>query len=279
MSTPLLEVRGLRVAFPGQEGLREVVRGISFTVGCEKVGIVGESGSGKSMTARAILDLIPPPGRVSADRLTFAGQDLTRLKPGERTRLRGRRIAMVLQDPRHALNPVMTIGAQLAETFRLHHRLSRGEARRRSIEALDAVHIRDPERVVRLYPHEISGGMGQRAMIAMMLAPGPELLLADEPTSALDATVEAGILETLDELVTARGMGLVLVSHDLDLVAAFCDRVLVFYAGRIVEELPARDLAQARHPYTQGLLACVPRLGERRRELPVLRRDPSWAAS
>ncbi|WP_027135377.1 ABC transporter ATP-binding protein [Geminicoccus roseus] len=278
MSAPLLEVDGLTVSFPGRDGPREVVRDVSFTVGREKVGIVGESGSGKSMTARAILDLIPPPGTVSARRLAFDGRDLARMGRRERMRLRGRDIAMVLQDPRHALNPVMTVGAQLVETFRVHHRLGFKEARTRSIEALDTVHIRDPERVFDLYPHEISGGMGQRAMIAMMLAPNPQLLLADEPTSALDATVEAGILETLDELVTARGMGLVLVSHDLDLVGAFCDRVLVFYAGRIVEELAAHELARAQHPYTRGLLACVPRLGERRGELPVLQRDPDWAS-
>jgi peptide/nickel transport system ATP-binding protein len=278
VSAPLLEVDGLTVSFPGREGPRQVVRGVSFTVGREKVGIVGESGSGKSMTARAVLDLIPPPGTVTARRLAFGGRDLNAMGRRERARLRGRHIAMVLQDPRHALNPVMTVGVQLVETFRAHHRLSRREARDRAIEALDAVHIRDPERVFGLYPHEISGGMGQRAMIAMMLAPDPELLLADEPTSALDATVEAGILETLDELVTARGMGLVLVSHDLDLVGAFCDRVLVFYAGRIVEELASGELADAKHPYTQGLLACVPRLGERRADLPVLHRDPDWAA-
>ena len=278
MTPPLLEVSGLTVTFPSRDGPRAVVRDISFTVGREKVGIVGESGSGKSMTARAILDLVPLPGRVVADRLAFEGTELRTMPARQRSRLRGRRIGMILQDPRHALNPVMTIGAQLVETFKIHHRLGTAEARQRTLAALDQVHIRDPERVFDLYPHEISGGMGQRAMIAMMLAPDPELLLADEPTSALDATVEAGVLETLDELVTARGMGLVLVSHDLDLVGAFCDRVLVFYAGRIVEELRAGELLAARHPYTQGLLACVPRLGERRTELPVLRRDPSWAA-
>lgn len=277
MTAALLEVLGLTVTFPGRHGPQAVVRDVSFRVGKEKLGIVGESGSGKSMTARAILDLVPPPGRVEAERLAFAGTELRTMPPRQRRAIRGRKIAMILQDPRHALNPVMTVGAQLAETFRIHHRLSRKEARLRSLAALDSVHIRDPERVFGLYPHEISGGMGQRAMIAMMLAPDPELLLADEPTSALDATVEAGVLETLDELVTARGMGLVLVSHDLDLVSAFCDRVLVFYAGRIVEALDAGNLSAARHPYTQGLMACVPRLGERRAELPVLRRDPSWA--
>jgi peptide/nickel transport system ATP-binding protein len=277
VTAPLLEVAGLTVSFPTRDGLHPVVRDVSFTVGREKVGIVGESGSGKSMTARAILDLVPPPGRVSAARLAFAGQDLRSMPTRERAKLRGKRISMILQDPRHALNPVMTIGAQLAETFRLHKGANGRQARERSLQALNAVHIRDPARVVDLYPHEISGGMGQRVMIAMMLAPDPELLLADEPTSALDATVEAGILETLDELVTARGMGLVLVSHDLDLVSAFCDRVLVFYAGRIVEELDARNLRAAQHPYTQGLMACVPRLGQRRTELPVLRRDASWA--
>ena len=276
MNAPLLEVEGLTVTFPSRNGPQEVVRGVSFVVGREKIGIVGESGSGKSMTARAILDLIPPPGNVVAERMAFQGNDLTRMVRRERCALRGRHIAMILQDPRHALNPVMTIGAQLAETFRLHHQTTGRQACDRSVEALASVHIHDPVRVMELYPHEISGGMGQRVMIAMMLAPDPDLLLADEPTSALDATVEAGILETLAELVTARGMGLVLISHDLDLVGAFCDRVLVFYAGRIVEELASGDLENARHPYTRGLLACVPRLGERRAELSVLRRDPSW---
>ena len=271
-----MEIDGLTVRFLSRSGPQDVVRDVSFVVGREKLGIVGESGSGKSITARAILDLIPAPGEVLARRLAFAGQDLTAMGKRARAALRGRKIAMILQDPRHALNPVMTIGAQLIETFRLHHRLTSRDAGRRAVAALDAVRIHDARRVMGLYPHEISGGMGQRVMIAMMLAPDPDLLLADEPTSALDATVEAGILETLEELVTARGMSLVLISHDLDLVGAFCDRVLVFYAGRIVEELAANDLGNARHPYTQGLLACVPRLGRRRGDLPVLRRDPSW---
>jgi peptide/nickel transport system ATP-binding protein len=275
VTEPLLDIRNLNVAFTGS-ARAVAVRGISFAMGRERLGIVGESGSGKSMTARAILGITPRNCRVTAERLAFDGRDLLAMPACERAMLRGRRIGMVLQDPRYALNPVMSIGAQLSESFRLVAGCSRRESHERALDALAAVHIRDPRRVSGLYPHEVSGGMGQRVMIAMMLAPGPDLLFADEPTSALDATVEAGVLEILDELVTARGMGLVLISHDLDLIASFCDRVLVFYAGRIVEELRARDLRQATHPYTRALIAAVPRLGDPPGDLPVMRRDPAW---
>jgi peptide/nickel transport system ATP-binding protein len=274
----LLKVRDLRVAYPGREGgLHEVVRGVSFTLGRERLGIVGESGSGKSQTGRAILGLSAPGGVVSAQQLEFDGIDLLRCPPRQRRSLRGRRIAMVLQDPRHALDPVLRIGAQIAETLQAHTPVSAREARRRVHEALAAVGIDDPERVARLYPHEVSGGMGQRAMIAMMLIAGPELLIADEPTSALDVSVQLQVLAVLDKLVTGRGMGLLFISHDLRLVSSFCDRVLVMYAGRVVEELASADLAQARHPYTQGLLACLPRLDAPRHPLPTLERRPEWA--
>ena len=275
MDAPLLTVDDLRVSFPTRTGLVEAVRGISFTVGREKVGLVGESGSGKSMTGRAILRLVPPPGRVTAARLRLGEVDL--LQASERTmrKVRGRRVSMVLQDPRYSLNPVLKVGAQIAEACRAHD-ISRKEARERTLGMLRAVRIRDPERVHDAYPHELSGGMGQRVMIAMMLAPDPELLIADEPTSSLDATVQVQILAILDDLVTRRGMGLLFISHDLRLVASFCDRVLVLYGGRIVESLAAADLDRAVHPYTRGLLAALPTLERAGQPLPVLERDPAW---
>ncbi len=272
MDQPLLELDNLRVDFHTPTGIVHAVRGLSFTLGRERLGIVGESGSGKSMTGRAILDLIPPPGLVTADRMVFRGQDLLTMDKRERRKLRGRRISMVMQDPKYSLNPVMRVGEQIAEALR-----GKGPGvRRRVLEALEAVRIRDPERVYNLYPHEVSGGMGQRIMIAMMLAPEPDLLIADEPTSALDVTVQMQVLAILDDLVAKRGMGLIFISHDLDLVASFCDRVLVMYGGRVVEELNARNLRAATHPYTQGLLDSLPRIDDQREELPTLRRDPAW---
>jgi len=273
----LLTVDDLRVAYPDREGrLNEVVRGVSFTLGRERLGIVGESGSGKSQTGRAIVGLTAPGGRVTAKRLDFKGTDLLHCDAAERRRLRGGRIAMVLQDPKFSLNPVMRIGAQIAETLRAHQPVSARQAHQQALDALAAVQIDDPERVARLYPHEVSGGMGQRAMIAMMLIAGPELLIADEPTSALDVTVQLEVLAILDKLVAERGMGLVFISHDLRLVSSFCDRVLVMYAGRVVEQIAAVDLAQAQHPYTRGLLNCLPRLDAARHPLPTLDRQPEW---
>jgi peptide/nickel transport system ATP-binding protein len=276
---PLLEVEDLRVAYPRREGgLSEVVRGVSFTLGRERLGIVGESGSGKSQTGRAIMGLSAPNARVTAKTLRFDGIDLLQAAPAARRALRGGRIAMVLQDPKFALDPVMTIGAQIAETLRAHHAITRAEAATRVAAALAEVGIDDPARVARLYPHEVSGGMGQRAMIAMMLIARPELLIADEPTSALDVAVQLQVLGVLDALVRERGMGLIFISHDLRLVATFCDRVLVMYAGRVVEALRASELQHAQHPYTQGLLQCLPRLDAPRHPLPVLDRQPEWAA-
>ena len=278
MMTPLLEVEDLRVAYPSRDGgLAEVVRGVSFTLGRERLGIVGESGSGKSQTGRAILGLTAPGGVVSAKTLRFADTDLLHCLPAQRRALRGGRMAMVLQDPKFSLNPVMSIGAQITETLRAHRSVSRSEARRRMLEALAAVQIDDPERMAGLYPHEVSGGMGQRAMIAMMLIAEPELLIADEPTSALDVTVQLEVLAILDKLVSQRGMGLIFISHDLRLVSSFCDRVLVMYAGRVVEELASGRLHEATHPYTQGLLNCLPQLQAQRHPLPTLDRRPEWA--
>jgi peptide/nickel transport system ATP-binding protein len=276
--TALLTIEDLRVSYPTRTGLVEAVRGVSFSLGRERLGIVGESGSGKTQTGRAIMGLTPPPGRVEAKRLDYRGTDLLAASPAVRRDMRGSRLAMILQDPKFSLNPVMTIGRQITETLSRHEKVTRAEARRRAIAMLEAVQIRDAERVFGLYPHEVSGGMGQRAMIAMMLVCGPELLIADEPTSALDVTVQLEVLAILDRLVRDKGMGLVLISHDLRLVSSFCDRVLVMYAGKVVEELPSADLSRASHPYTQGLLNCTPVIGASRHPLPVLDRRKEWAA-
>ena len=273
----LLTVEDLRVRFPTRAGVVEAVRGVSFTLGRERLGIVGESGSGKSQTGRAIMGLTPPHAEVTAKRLAFEGIDLLSASPKLRRDLRGKRIAMILQDPKYSLNPVMSIGRQIVETLRRHEKVGRAEARERALDMLAAVQIRDASRVFDLYPHEVSGGMGQRAMIAMMLVAGPELLIADEPTSALDVTVQLEVLAILDKLVAERGMGLIFVSHDLRLVSSFCDRVLVMYAGRIVEEIAASELGNAKHPYTRGLLNCMPVIGSDRHPLPVLDRKPEWA--
>ena len=277
MMKPLLDVEDLRVRFHLRTGIVEAVRGVSFHLGRERLGIVGESGSGKSQTGRAILGLTPPPGEVTAKRLAFDGIDLTTASKRTLRTLRGGRISMVMQDPKYSLNPVMTIGEQIIEAYQAHARASRNEARDKALAMLEAVKMRDPQRVFALYPHEVSGGMGQRAMIAMMLVTDPDLLIADEPTSALDVTVSMEVLRILDELVTERGMGLIFISHDLKLVSSFCDRVLVMYAGHVVEELEAKNLRDAQHPYTQGLMRCLPTLVDDVRPLPTLNRDPAWA--
>ena len=273
----LLSVKNLRVTFDTEAGRVEAVRGVSFNLDRERLGIVGESGSGKTMTGRSVLRLIRPPGKIEADEMTFDGIDLMKASETQMRALRGPRIAMVMQDPKYSLNPVMKIGAQLTEGLRQRDKVSKAEAYVKAIDALNAVQIRDPQRVMEAYPHELSGGMGQRVMIAMMLIPNPDLLIADEPTSALDVTVQAEVLSILDNLVKTRGMGLIFISHDLRLVARFCDRVLVMYKGKVVEELAAKDLMHAKHPYTQGLLNCLPRIGGSREPLPSLDRDASWA--
>jgi len=272
----LLRVEDLHVDFNTPKGVVHAVRGVSFDLGREKLGIVGESGSGKSQTGRAILGLLDSRGRARAERVEFDGVDL--LHADERTMraIRGNRISMVMQDPKYSLNPVMTVGKQIEEAYLVHTRGSRRQARERTLEMLDAVRIRDPRRVYNAYPHEISGGMGQRVMIAMMMIPQPDIIIADEPTSALDVTVQLQVLAILDDMVSERGMGLIFISHDLNLVASFCDRVLIMYAGRVMEIRDAHDLDNARHPYTRGLLSCLPQVGDGARELPVLTRDPAW---
>lgn len=277
MSTPLLEIENLRVSFPTHKGVIDVVRGVSLTLGRERLGIVGESGSGKSMTGRAILKLIRAPGTIHADRFRFDGIDLLQQSERAMRGIRGARISMVMQDPKFSLNPVMTVGEQIAEALQTHQRLPRRETRQRVLTMLEAVRIDDPERVASLYPHEISGGMGQRVMIAMMLIPEPDLLIADEPTSALDVSVQAQVLDIIDEQVKRKGMGLIFISHDLNLVSSYCDRILVMNTGEIVEECQAGELRNAVHPYTRGLIAAIPRLDETREELPVLDRS-AWVA-
>jgi peptide/nickel transport system ATP-binding protein len=273
----LLDVQNLRVTFDTETGPVEAVRGVSFSLGRERLGIVGESGSGKTMTGRAVLRLIRPPGRIEADRMVFDGKDLMQAPEKDMRALRGKRIGMVMQDPKYSLNPVMTVGDQLTEGLRRRDGLGRRDAEAKALEALDAVQIRDPQRVMEAYPHELSGGMGQRVMIAMMLIPEPDLLIADEPTSALDVTVQAEVLSILDRLVQDRGMGLIFISHDLRLVSRFCDRVLVMFKGKVVEELAAQNLLDAQHPYTRGLLNCLPRIGGPRGPLPTLDRTGAWA--
>ena len=274
--TPLLAVDGLHVSYSAHSRREEVaaVRGVSFTVAREKVGIVGESGSGKSSLARAVLGLLPPSAKVWAKRLSFDRRDLLRRNERSMRTLRGKRLGFIPQDARIALNPVMTVGAQIAEAY---SGMSRRAARALVLEMLEAVRMDDPERVWGAYPHQLSGGMCQRAMIAMTLLPGPDLLIADEPSSALDVHVRGKILKLMEEMARERGMGLLFISHDIDLVGAFCDRILVMYGGRILESLAAKDLARARHPYTRGLMTCAPRLrGGWKGPLPVLERDPAW---
>jgi peptide/nickel transport system ATP-binding protein len=275
MSEPLLIVDNLEVTFPARTVVR-AVRNASFTLGRERLGVVGESGSGKTTMGRALLGLLPRSAVVTARKMSYEGTDLLRLSEREWQHLRGRRMSMVMQDPKYSLNPIKTVGKQINETAILHLGIDRQEARRRTLAMLEAVRIRDPELVYDLYPHQLSGGMGQRVMIAMMLVAEPDLLIADEPTSALDVTVQNEVLRILDDLVRERGMGLIMISHNLTMVSSFCDRVLIMYAGRIVEECAARDLQNARHPYTRALVAATPSLEVRRPELATVVRDPEW---
>ncbi len=273
---PLLDIQNLRISFATSQGRTEAVRGINLRMGRERVAVVGESGSGKSITFRSLLGLLPGSAHITADRFHLKGSSLLNLNARALRVVRGERIGMVVQDPRQGFDPLMTIGKQLIEMLRLHGKVPRARLKTRMLELLDEVHIREPGRVAELYPHQVSGGMAQRAMLAMMLCAEPELLIADEVTSALDAVVRHRMLELIDEQVRLRGMGLVLISHDLDLVAKYADRVIVMYAGRIMEELPASDLAQATHPYTRGLMACRPSLDNLGSPLPTMNREASW---
>ncbi len=272
----LIDVENLWVRFPTRTGVFDAVRGISFSLGKERLGIVGESGSGKSMTGRALLRLIRKPGIVEADRMEILGQDIMAMPEKAMRQLRGRDISMVMQDPKYSLNPVMRVGEQIVEALSIHEKVDRKVARQKALDMLEAVVIRDPERVFAAYPHELSGGMGQRVMIAMMLIANPKILIADEPTSALDVSVQIQVLEIMDKLVRGRGMGLIFISHDLRLVSNFCDRILIMYGGRIVEICEAGKLEEAKHPYTRGLLNSMPQLTLKKDRLETLDRDPAW---
>ncbi|MDR2637750.1 MAG: ABC transporter ATP-binding protein [Zoogloeaceae bacterium] len=280
---PLLSVRGLSVAFSTETGMHEAVRGVSFDLfGNERLAVVGESGSGKSITFRALMGLLPPQARIQGEAWLAGNAAHPRPQPllgrseRDHDKLRGRRIGMVIQDPCQGLDPMRDIGHQLDEMLRLHAGIGRQEARERSLALLEEVGIREPARVVRQYPHQISGGMGQRVMIAMALAGEPEILIADEATSSLDFLLRDAILELLDRERQTRHMGLVLISHDLELVARHADRVLVMYAGRILETIEGYAVDEARHPYTRGLLAALPDLARAGLPLDILERDPAW---
>ncbi|HUF48279.1 MAG TPA: ABC transporter ATP-binding protein [Vicinamibacterales bacterium] len=257
---PLLAVSNLRTVFPVAGGEAAAVDGVSFVVGRgETLGLVGESGSGKSVTALSIMRLVSPPGRIAEGRIELEGRDLLQMEEREMQAIRGRRIGFVFQEPMVALDPVFTIGYQIAETIAVH-RLARGaSARSRAVELLQAVRIPDPERRAREYPHQLSGGLRQRAMIALALSADPALLIADEPTTALDVTVQAEILDLLRDMRRSFNLSLLLITHDLGVVAEMADRVAVMYGGRIVEEGPVpRVFATPAHPYTRGLLASIP---------------------
>ena len=274
MVDALLTARGLKVTFPDDSGTPvDVVGGISFDLGTERVALVGESGSGKSMTARALMGLVPEPGRVSAERLDLGGTNLLSLDHREWNRVRGARVGLVLQDPRFALNPLHAVGRQVEEPLLLHTHLTRSERRERALAMLESVGLENPAQVYRLYPGELSGGMGQRVMIASMLIAGPRLLVADEPTSALDEDLRRQILELLADLVVKQHMGLLLISHDLQQVVDFTDRVLVLYRGRIVDEQKAADLSRSTHPYTRTLWNCRPSPQTYGTRLPTLQRS------
>jgi oligopeptide/dipeptide ABC transporter ATP-binding protein len=262
MPTPddvVLDVVNLHVSFPGAENPIRSVRGVSLTVHrSEAVGIVGESGSGKSVTALAIAQLVQEPGDVVADRLRFLGEDLLRTDAERQRKLLGTSMAMVFQDPMTSFNPTKRMGGQLAEVATQHQNMSRRDALAKAIDRLGAVKLTDPERRAAQYPHEFSGGMRQRAMIGMGLMSTPSLIIADEPTTALDVTVQKQVLDLLQSIRRRDDIALLLISHDVSVVAEICDRVLVMYAGRIVEDLPSTELANAKHPYTRALLAAVP---------------------
>jgi peptide/nickel transport system ATP-binding protein len=264
-SAPLLEVNNLRTHFYTRDGIVRAVDGVSFSVDPgETLAVVGESGCGKSVTSLSILRLIAsPPGRIVEGSIRFLGRELLALSESEMRRVRGNEISMIFQEPMTSLNPVLTIGRQIAEMLTLHRGLSPDEALARSVEMLRLVNMPEAERRITQYPHQLSGGMRQRVMIAMALACNPRLLIADEPTTALDVTIQAQILDLMRKLKEKTGAAIVLITHDLGVVAEMAQRVVVMYAGRKVEEAPVEALfAQPRHPYTRGLLHSIPRLGE-----------------
>jgi oligopeptide/dipeptide ABC transporter ATP-binding protein len=258
----LLEIRDLRTIFPSNGAIAAAVNRVDLRLReGETLGLVGESGCGKSVTAFSIMRLVQPPGRTISGEIFFQGQDLLKLSEARMREIRGNRISMIFQEPMTSLNPVFRVGDQIGEVFRVHRKMNRSEARDAATEMLHKVGIPSPERRARDYPHQMSGGMRQRVVIAMALACDPALMLADEPTTALDVTIQAQILELMNEIKTTKGTGIVLITHDLGVVAEMADRVAVMYTGQIVEEAPASSLfASPQHPYTIGLLTSIPRI-------------------
>jgi len=283
---PVLQVENLQTHFYTRSGVVKAVDGVSLTVNPQETfGVVGETGCGKSVMALSVMRLIEwPPGRIVGGRVSFLGRDLLKTSDQEMRRVRGNRISMIFQEPMTSLNPVYTIGDQIAETMRLHQHVSRSEAIKKAVDILRRVRISDPERTIKKHPHELSGGMRQRVMIAIATSCNPKLLIADEPTTALDVTIEAQILELMKELVREIGASVMLITHDLGVVAENCDRLAVMYAGNVVESGSVQTIfSKPRHPYTRGLLDAIPRLGRKRGEplavikgsVPDLARPPS----
>jgi oligopeptide transport system ATP-binding protein len=273
----LLEVRDLQVEFRTRDGVAKAVNGVDYAVDAgETLAVLGESGSGKSVTAQAIMGILDmPPGRITGGEILFQGRDLLKLKEDERRRIRGAEMAMIFQDALSSLNPVLSVGDQLGEMFVVHRGMSRKDARAKAVELMDRVRIPAARERVKDYPHQFSGGMRQRIMIAMALALEPALIIADEPTTALDVTVQAQVMELLAELQREYHMGLILITHDLGVVADVADRIAVMYAGRIVEQAPVHDIYKApAHPYTRGLLDSIPRLDQKGQELYAIKGLP-----
>ncbi|MEV7597784.1 ABC transporter ATP-binding protein [Kitasatospora sp. NPDC089797] len=277
VGTPLLEVKDLHVEFHTRDGIAKAVNGVNYSVAAgETLAVLGESGSGKSVTAQTIMGILDmPPGKVTQGEILFRGQDMLTMSNEERRRIRGRKIAMIFQDALSALNPVLSVGYQLGEMFRVHQGASKAEAKAKAIELMDRVRIPAAKQRVNDYPHQFSGGMRQRIMIAMAMSLQPDLIIADEPTTALDVTVQAQVMDLLAELQAEYNMGLILITHDLGVVADVADKIAVMYAGRIVETAPVHDLyAKPAHPYTKGLLRSIPRLDQKGQELYAIKGLP-----
>ncbi|MFF5445200.1 ABC transporter ATP-binding protein [Streptomyces sp. NPDC012888] len=275
--TPLLEVKDLHVEFHTRDGIAKAVNGVSYSVDAgETLAVLGESGSGKSVTAQAIMGILDmPPGRIPAGEILFKGQDLLKMKEDERRKVRGAQIAMIFQDALSSLNPVHTVGAQLGEMFRVHRGMSKKDSLAKAVELMDRVKIPAAKARVGDYPHQFSGGMRQRIMIAMALALEPDLIIADEPTTALDVTVQAQVMDLLAELQREMNMGLILITHDLGVVADVADKIAVMYGGRIVENAPVHEIyKRPAHPYTRGLLDSIPRLDQKGQELYAIKGLP-----
>ncbi|MFF3031837.1 ABC transporter ATP-binding protein [Streptomyces rubiginosohelvolus] len=273
----LLEVRDLYVEFHTREGVAKAVNGVNYSVAeGETLAVLGESGSGKSVTAQAVMGILDmPPGKIAGGEILFKDQDLLKLKPDERRKIRGQEMAMIFQDALSSLNPVLTVGQQLGEMFVVHRGMSRKDAKAKAVELMDRVRIPAAKERVGQYPHQFSGGMRQRIMIAMAMALEPSLIIADEPTTALDVTVQAQVMDLLAELQRELNMGLILITHDLGVVADVADKIAVMYAGRIVETAPVHEIYKApAHPYTKGLLQSIPRLDQKGRELYAIKGLP-----